>query len=201
MWLAVPLFFLLCTFAGLFLSFLWGGTQDIQQVFREMQIEMLLGACLCMFGDWVFGALRFHIFIRKGQTRHPVPRQPSRKFSDALCFLYYTVPDRRNGVSLYLHTNRRAAVSIHNIRYHLFPLYHNHAHGLRSGYRMVRSAFFTQRDYLGESLQLFDVRFGIYRVSPTAFQAGFCFSLFSLALRCCTAAIHAASPLCLSVPL
>ncbi|RKU21970.1 hypothetical protein C6500_05335 [Candidatus Poribacteria bacterium] len=58
-------FFLLCTFAGLFLSFLWGGTQDIEQVFREMQVEMLLGACLCMFVDWMFGALRFHIFIRK----------------------------------------------------------------------------------------------------------------------------------------
>lgn len=59
------LLFLLCTFAGLFLSFLWGDTQNIKQVFREMQIEMLLGACLCMFADWVFGALRFHIFIRK----------------------------------------------------------------------------------------------------------------------------------------
>ena len=59
------LFFLLCTFAGLFLSFLWGDTQNIKQVFREMQVEMLLGACLCMFADWVFGALRFHIFIRK----------------------------------------------------------------------------------------------------------------------------------------
>lgn len=59
------LFFLLCTFAGLFISFLWSGTQDINQVFREMQVEMLLGACLCMFADWIFGALRFHIFIRK----------------------------------------------------------------------------------------------------------------------------------------
>lgn len=59
------LFFVLCTFAGLFLSFLWGGTQDIEQVFREMQVEMLLGACLCMFVDWMFGALRFHIFIQK----------------------------------------------------------------------------------------------------------------------------------------
>ena len=59
------LFFLLCTFAGLFLSFLWGGTQDTRQVFREMQVEMLLGACLCMFVDWLFGALRFHVFIRK----------------------------------------------------------------------------------------------------------------------------------------
>ncbi len=59
------LLFIVCTFAGLFLSFLWSGSQDIKQVFREMQIEMLLGACLCMFADWLFGALRFHVFIRK----------------------------------------------------------------------------------------------------------------------------------------
>ena len=59
------LFFVLCTFAGLFLSFLWGDTQNIKQVFREIQVELLLGACLCMFVDWVFGALRFHIFILK----------------------------------------------------------------------------------------------------------------------------------------
>jgi uncharacterized membrane protein YbhN (UPF0104 family) len=59
------LFFLLCTFAGLFLSFLWGDTQNIKQVFREIQVELLLGACLCMFADWVFGALRFHIFVQK----------------------------------------------------------------------------------------------------------------------------------------
>ena len=59
------LLFLVCTFAGLFVSFLWSGGQDIKQVFREMQTEMLLGACLCMFVDWLFGALRFHIFIRK----------------------------------------------------------------------------------------------------------------------------------------
>ena len=59
------IFFLLCTFAGLYISFLWSGTQDIKQVFREMQVEMLLGACVCMFADWMFGALRFHIFIRK----------------------------------------------------------------------------------------------------------------------------------------
>lgn len=57
--------FILCTFAGLFLSFLWSGSQDIKQVFREMRVEMLLGACLCMFVDWFFGALRFHVFIRK----------------------------------------------------------------------------------------------------------------------------------------
>ena len=59
------LIFIVCTFAGLFLSFLWSGSQDIKQVFREMRIEMLLGACLCMFVDWLFGALRFHIFVRK----------------------------------------------------------------------------------------------------------------------------------------
>ena len=59
------LFFVLCTFAGLFISFLWGGTQDIKRVFSEMQGQLLLGACLCMFVDWVFGALRFHVFIRK----------------------------------------------------------------------------------------------------------------------------------------
>ncbi len=70
------LFFVLCTFAGLFISFLWSGTQDIKQVFREMQVEMLLGACLCMFADWIFGALRFHIFIRKVN--------PEIKFKDSL---------------------------------------------------------------------------------------------------------------------
>ena len=59
------LLFLVCTFAGLLVSFLWSGGQDITQVFREMQTEMLLGACLCMFVDWLFGALRFHIFIQK----------------------------------------------------------------------------------------------------------------------------------------
>ena len=59
------LLFIVCTFAGLLISFLWSGSQDIKQVFREMRIEMLLGACLCMYVDWFFGALRFHIFIRK----------------------------------------------------------------------------------------------------------------------------------------
>ena len=70
------IFFVLCTFAGLFLSFVWSGTQDTKQVFREMQVEMLLGACLCMFVDWLFGALRFHIFIRKVK--------PDIRFRDSL---------------------------------------------------------------------------------------------------------------------
>ena len=65
MWFAGRCFFVVFTFAGLFVSFLWSGSQDIKRVFREMQTEMLLGACLCMFVDWLFGALRFHIFIRK----------------------------------------------------------------------------------------------------------------------------------------
>lgn len=68
--------FIFCTFAGLFLSFLWGGSQDIEQVFRQMHVEMLLGACLCMFVDWFFGALRFHVFIRKVM--------PTIRFSDSL---------------------------------------------------------------------------------------------------------------------
>ena len=59
------LLFVVCTFAGLFVSFLWSGGQDIKRVFREMRVEMLLGACLCMFADWLFGALRFHVFVRK----------------------------------------------------------------------------------------------------------------------------------------
>ena len=58
------IFFLLCTFAGLFISFLWGGTEEIKRVFSEMQAVMLLGAGVCMLADWGFGALRFHIFIR-----------------------------------------------------------------------------------------------------------------------------------------
>ncbi len=69
-------FFVLCTFAGLFFSFLWGGTQDIKQVVLEMRAQLLLGACLCMFLDWLFGALRFHIFIRKVT--------PEIKFRDSL---------------------------------------------------------------------------------------------------------------------
>ncbi len=59
------LLFVVCTFAGLFISFLWGGIQDIKRVVSEMQAQLLLGACLCMFVDWIFGALRFHVFIRK----------------------------------------------------------------------------------------------------------------------------------------
>ena len=70
------LLFVLCTFAGLFVSFLWGGIQDVKRVVSEMHGRLLLGACLCMFVDWIFGALRFHIFIRKVT--------PEIKFRDSL---------------------------------------------------------------------------------------------------------------------
>ena len=70
------LLFLFCTFAGLFVSFLWGGTQDIKRVFNEMRWQLLLGACVCMFVDWMFGALRFHVFVR-----HVTP---GIKFRDSL---------------------------------------------------------------------------------------------------------------------
>ena len=70
------LLFVLCTFAGLFISFLWGGIQDIKRVVSEMHGRLLIGACLCMFVDWIFGALRFHVFIRK--------ITPGIKFRDSL---------------------------------------------------------------------------------------------------------------------
>ena len=103
------LLFLLCTFAGLFISFLWGGTQDIKQVFNEMQGQLLLGACLCMFADWGFGALRFHIFVRQ--------ITPGIKFRDSLranlatlCVSCIT-PFQTGGVGhLYIYT--RAGVSL-----------------------------------------------------------------------------------------
>lgn len=59
------LFFTLCTFGGLCLSFLWSGVEDIGQVLRTMRVETLLLACLCMFADWTCGSLRFHIFVSK----------------------------------------------------------------------------------------------------------------------------------------
>ncbi len=64
-------FFTLFTLAGLFLSFLWSGTQDIKsgaeelmQVFQEMRYEFLLAVCVFTFLDWLCAGIRFHIFIR-----------------------------------------------------------------------------------------------------------------------------------------
>ena len=143
-----------------------------------MQVELLLGACLCMFVDWVFGALRFHIFILKVKPDIRFLGQSSGKLSDALCFLYYTVPDRRSRTSLYLRASRRTVVRINNIKHHLFSLHSNHAHFLRRWYRMVRSPFFTERGYVGEPIQLFDVRLGIYRVLLLLFKPELVFRFF-----------------------
>ena len=103
------LFFVLFTFAGLFISFLWSGTQDISQVFREMQVEMLLGACLCMFADWVFGALRFHIFIRK--VRPEIRFRDSLRANLATLCVSCITPFQTGGVGhLYIYT--RAGVPL-----------------------------------------------------------------------------------------
>ena len=63
--------FTLFTLVGLFLSFVWSGTQDIKSgaeefklVFLEMQYEFLIGACVCMILDWLCAGFRFHVFIR-----------------------------------------------------------------------------------------------------------------------------------------
>lgn len=104
------IFFVLCTFAGLFLSFLWGGTQDTKQVFREMQVEMLLGACLCMFVDWLFGALRFHVFIRKV---HPEIRfRDSLRANLATLCVSCLTPFQTGGIGhLYIYTRTGVPLS------------------------------------------------------------------------------------------
>ncbi len=63
--------FTLFTLVGLFLSFVWSGTQDFKsgaedfkRVFLEMRYEFLIGACVCMLLDWLCAGLRFHVFIR-----------------------------------------------------------------------------------------------------------------------------------------
>ncbi len=63
--------FTLFTLVGLFLSFVWSGTQDIKsgaedlkQVFLQMRYKFLIGTCVCMFVDWLCAGLRFHIFVQ-----------------------------------------------------------------------------------------------------------------------------------------
>ena len=63
--------FTLFTLVGLFLSFIWSGTQDLKsgaedlkQVFLQMQYKFLIYTCVCMFVDWACAGLRFHIFVR-----------------------------------------------------------------------------------------------------------------------------------------
>ena len=67
------LLFVLCTFAGLFLSFLWGGTQDIKQVFHEMQVEMLLGAVSVYVHRLAVRCTPLPYFYSKSQTGHQIP--------------------------------------------------------------------------------------------------------------------------------
>lgn len=63
--------FTLFTLAGLFLSFVWSGTQDfksdaenLKQVFLQMQYKFLIATFVCMLVDWICAGLRFHIFVR-----------------------------------------------------------------------------------------------------------------------------------------
>lgn len=63
--------FTLFTLVGLFLSFVWSGTQDLKsgaedlkQVFLQMQYKFLIVTCVCMFIDWFCAGLRFHIFVQ-----------------------------------------------------------------------------------------------------------------------------------------
>ncbi len=59
------LFFILCTIIGLFISFLWSGTDNIGLVLRSIRGKLLILATLCMFSDWLCGAARLHIFARQ----------------------------------------------------------------------------------------------------------------------------------------
>ena len=146
------LLFILCTFAGLFLSFLWSGSQDIKQVFREMQIEMLLGACLCMFVDWLFGALRFHVFIRK-VTPTIRFRDSLRANLSTLCVSAIT-PFQTGGVG-YLYIYSRAGVPLSGAITSgiiLLLLNTHHAYPLRGRDPLVGSTFSTERGYMGKSI-------------------------------------------------
>ena len=63
------LFFILCTIIGLYLSFLRSDTENIGIVLRSMDEKFLLLAVLCMFCDWLSGAARLYIFVRKMSPR------------------------------------------------------------------------------------------------------------------------------------
>ena len=63
------LFFVLCTIAGLYLSFLRSDTDNIGIVLGSMDEKFLLLAVLCMFCDWLSGGARLYIFVRKMAPR------------------------------------------------------------------------------------------------------------------------------------
>ena len=63
------LLFIICTIIGLSISFLWSGISEIGSVLRSIRKEFLLLAVLCMFADWLIGATRLYIFVRKMSPR------------------------------------------------------------------------------------------------------------------------------------
>ena len=63
------LFFVLCTIVGLYVSFLWSGTQNIGLVLGSIRGKYLLLAMLLMFSDWLSGSARFYIFVRQMSPR------------------------------------------------------------------------------------------------------------------------------------
>lgn len=111
------IFFTIFTLAGLFLSFIWSGTQDIQsgaeelgRVFQEMRYEYLLIVCVFTFLDWLFAGLRFHIFIRVVS--------PTMKFRDSFRAILSTIcvsaitPFQTGGVGhLYIYSRAGAPLS------------------------------------------------------------------------------------------
>ena len=184
------LLFVVCTFAGLFVSFLWSGGQDIKRVFHEMRIEMLLGACLCMFVDWLFGALRFHIFIRK--------LTPTIRFRDSiranlatLCVSAIT-PFQTGGVGhlyIYVRTGVPLSGAITSGLICFFSTLITLILG--AGAILWLDPPFLPKGATWASLfSFFDIRLGIRTIYPAAFQARNRLPLFSLALCRCTATVH-----------
>ena len=63
------LFFTLCTVVGLYISFLWSDTKNIDSSLSSMRGKFFLLALLCMVSDWLCGTTRFYIFVRKMSPR------------------------------------------------------------------------------------------------------------------------------------
>ena len=63
------LFFIVFTIIGLSISFLWSGTEKIGQILRSIRVDFLFLSALCMCSDWLSGAARLHIFVRKMSPR------------------------------------------------------------------------------------------------------------------------------------
>ena len=109
--------FTVFTLAGLFLSFIWSGTQDIRsgaeelkQVFQGMRYEFLLIVCVWTFLDWLCAGLRFHIFIKIVT--------PTMKFRDSFRAILATIcvsaitPFQTGGVGhLYIYSRAGAPLS------------------------------------------------------------------------------------------